>query len=139
MKAKGEEALKTEPFRLPDTHPLFTRLRTIISDGFVSLEDTNWTPMTERAIHVVYALADHPNDGAAMILKDVVELFRNEGNIEAKNGLLIRLLGLIGQIALQAFVNLDVAVVSTPFLFFLSINLFPLLVPRIKTPYITKR
>lgn len=61
---------------MSDDHGLFKRLHTLIADGFSRFEDSFWTPMVERAIHVVFALADHPNEIATEILKDVVERFK---------------------------------------------------------------
>lgn len=49
-------------------------------DGYSRLEDALWTPMTERAMHVVFSLADHPNEIAATILKDVLIKFKEGGD-----------------------------------------------------------
>ncbi len=61
-KKGGEPNFKynSQPFKLPNDHPLFERLSEIIVGQFKNLNTVYWTPMVDNAIQCIYKLADNP-------------------------------------------------------------------------------
>lgn len=56
------------PFRLPQEHRLFERLREVITKGFVH-PDPLWIPFKEEAVTLIYQLAEGPEVICAQILQ----------------------------------------------------------------------
>lgn len=107
-KAKNETALKCEQFRLGKDHRLFQRLHEILVEGFLNAVDANWTPMMEAAVKVVFFLADKPDTIAARVMEAV---FRKLKALDSPSyQALTRFVALVGQVALQTFIFIDVAV-----------------------------
>ncbi|XP_004766763.1 condensin complex subunit 1 isoform X1 [Mustela putorius furo] len=109
------------PFRLPQEHRLFERLREVITKGFVH-PDPLWIPFKEEAVTLIYQLAEGPEVICAQILqgcaKQALEKLQEKSGTQEgpKNtpmlptSLLMNLLSLAGDVALQQLVHLEQAV-----------------------------
>ncbi|XP_037370387.1 condensin complex subunit 1 isoform X4 [Talpa occidentalis] len=109
------------PFRLPQEHRLFERLQEMVIKGFVH-PDPLWIPFKEVAVTLIYQLAEGPEMICAQILqgcaKQVLEkLGEKSTNQEDPKEtprlptlLLMNLLSLAGDVALQQLVHLEQAV-----------------------------
>ncbi|XP_029810543.1 condensin complex subunit 1 isoform X2 [Suricata suricatta] len=109
------------PFRLPQRHRLFERLREVVTKGFVH-PDPLWIPFKEVAVTLIYQLAEGPEVIGAQILqgcaKQALEKLEEksatqEGQKDAPmlpTFLLMNLLSLAGDVALQQLVHLEQAV-----------------------------
>ncbi|XP_044085176.1 condensin complex subunit 1 [Neovison vison] len=109
------------PFRLPQEHRLFERLREVIIKGFI-YPDPLWIPFKEEAVTLIYQLAEGPEVICAQILqgcaKQALEKLQEKSSTQEgpKNtpmlptSLLMNLLSLAGDVALQQLVHLEQAV-----------------------------
>ncbi|XP_006862724.1 PREDICTED: condensin complex subunit 1 [Chrysochloris asiatica] len=109
------------PFRLPQEHRLFDRLREMVTKGFVH-QDPLWIPFKEVAVTLIYQLAEGPEMICAQILqscaKQALEKLeeRSLSQEDLKETpmlptyLLMNLLSLAGDVALQQLVHLEQAV-----------------------------
>ncbi|XP_032730647.1 condensin complex subunit 1 isoform X1 [Lontra canadensis] len=106
------------PFRLPQEHRLFERLREVITKGFVH-PDPLWIPFKEEAVTLIYQLAEGPEVICTQILqgcaKQTLEKLQEKSGAQEgpKNTpmlptlLLMNLLSLAGDVALQQLVHLE--------------------------------
>ncbi|CAH3036153.1 unnamed protein product [Pocillopora meandrina] len=129
-----------EPFRLPPKHTIFERLTEILVSGVRKLDQLVWTPLMEKAITVIYVLAEHPETIAENIIKKIAACLldkttqdkeeprnnqndsvesnpdtdRNAGNspTTCHAGILARFFSLSGHVALRHMVHLDVGVLG---------------------------
>lgn len=108
------------PFRLPQEHRLFERLREMVTKGSVH-PDPLWVPFKEAAVGLIYQLAEGPEVICAWILQDcakqALEKLEKSDHQEALQEtpvlptfLLMNLLSLAGDVALQQLVHLEQAV-----------------------------
>ncbi|XP_025138870.1 condensin complex subunit 1 isoform X3 [Bubalus bubalis] len=109
------------PFRLPQEHRLFERLREMVTKGSVH-PDPLWVPFKEVAVALIYQLAEGPEVICARILQDCAKqalekLEEKSDHQEAPQEtpvlptfLLMNLLSLAGDVALQQLVHLEQAV-----------------------------
>ncbi|KAM9230033.1 condensin complex subunit 1 isoform 1-T1 [Dugong dugon] len=108
------------PFRLPQEHRLFNRLQEMITKGFVH-PDPLWIPFKEVAVTLIYHLAEGPEVISAQILQDCAKqalekLEKSPSQEDLKETpmlptyLLMNLLSLAGDVALQQLVHLEQAV-----------------------------
>ncbi|GAB5573464.1 condensin complex subunit 1 [Prionailurus iriomotensis] len=109
------------PFRLPQQHRLFERLQEVVTKGFVH-PDPLWIPFKEVAVTLIYQLAEGPEVICAQILqgcaKQALEkLGEKSATQEVPKDtpmlptlLLMNLLSLAGDVALQQLVHLEQAV-----------------------------
>ncbi|XP_012493320.1 PREDICTED: condensin complex subunit 1 [Propithecus coquereli] len=110
------------PFRLPQEHRLFERLRETITKGFVH-PDPLWIPFKEVAVTLIYQLAEGPEVLCAQILhscaKQALEKLEEKSTsqedpketpVMLPTFLLMNLLSLAGDVALQQLVHLEQAV-----------------------------
>ncbi|KAL4700428.1 hypothetical protein H8959_014432 [Pygathrix nigripes] len=110
------------PFRLPQEHRLFERLRETVTKGFVHA-DPLWIPFKEVAVTLIYQLAEGPEVICAQILqgcaKQALEKLEEkrtsqedpkESPAMLPTFLLMNLLSLAGDVALQQLVHLEQAV-----------------------------
>ncbi|XP_006891347.1 PREDICTED: condensin complex subunit 1 [Elephantulus edwardii] len=108
------------PFRLPQEHKLFERLQEMVTKGFVH-QDPLWIPFKEVAVTLIYQMAEGPEVICAQILQDCAKqalekLEQNPSQEELKETprlptyLLMNLLSLAGDLALQQLVHLEQAV-----------------------------
>ncbi|KAF5912362.1 hypothetical protein HPG69_004032, partial [Diceros bicornis minor] len=109
------------PFRLPQEHRLFERLRDMVTKGFVH-SDPLWIPFKEVAVTLIYQLAEGPEGICAQILQGCAK--QAQEKLEEKSStqedlkdtpmlptfLLMNLLSLAGDVALQQLVHLEQAV-----------------------------
>ncbi|XP_069346603.1 condensin complex subunit 1 [Eulemur rufifrons] len=110
------------PFRLPQEHRLFERLRETVTKGFVH-PDPLWIPFKEVAVTLIYQLAEGPEVLCAQILHSCAKQALEK--LEEKSApqedpketpamlptfLLMNLLSLAGDVALQQLVHLEQAV-----------------------------
>ncbi|XP_051011344.1 condensin complex subunit 1 [Acomys russatus] len=115
----GERQL---PFRLPQDHRLFERLREMVTKGFAH-PDPLWVPFKEVAVTLTYQLAEGPEVICAQMLQGCAKqaLERLEKSATASSDskdtvpvlptfLLMNLLSLAGDVALQQLVHLEQAV-----------------------------
>ncbi|KAF6776803.1 hypothetical protein AHF37_03696 [Paragonimus kellicotti] len=63
----------TEPFRLPTTHLLFTRLRSILIGSVSNGQQNMWIPMMEQAIGTIYDLAESPETIVANVISSIAD------------------------------------------------------------------
>ncbi|XP_062428605.1 condensin complex subunit 1 [Rhea pennata] len=117
------------PFRLPQTHMLFGSLSEAVSKGF-SQPNGHWIPFMETAVTLIYQLAEGPEEICAHILQacshQALEKLQDTDAQKAEPGaspsrvsdsasslptfLLMHLVSLVGQVALQQVVYLEVSV-----------------------------
>ncbi|ELK34896.1 Condensin complex subunit 1 [Myotis davidii] len=109
------------PFRLPQEHRLFERLQEMVTKGFVH-PDPLWIPFKEVAVTLIYQLAEGPEVVCAQILQrcakqaleKLVEKSTPQGDPRETpmlpTFLLMNLLSLAGDVALQQLVHLERAV-----------------------------
>lgn len=113
------------PFRLPQEHRLFKQLQEMVVKGFV-LRDPFWIPFKEVAVSLVYQLAEGPEVICAQMLRDCAKQALEkleertpaqedptapaEGTPMLPTFILMNLLSLAGDVALQQLVHLEQAV-----------------------------
>nr|XP_060514587.1 condensin complex subunit 1 isoform X2 [Panthera onca] len=109
------------PFRLPQQHRLFERLQEVVTKGFVH-PDPLWIPFKEVAVTLIYQLAEGPEVICAQILqgcaKQALEKLGEKSATQEvpkdipmlPTFLLMNLLSLAGDVALQQLVHLEQAV-----------------------------
>ncbi|XP_012587980.1 PREDICTED: condensin complex subunit 1 isoform X3 [Condylura cristata] len=109
------------PFRLPREHRLFERLKDVVTEGFVQ-PDPLWIPFKEVAVTLIYQLAEGPEVLCAQILqgcaKQMLEKLGEKSTSQEDPKetprlptlLLMNLLSLAGDVALQQLVHLEQAV-----------------------------
>ncbi|XP_020849891.1 condensin complex subunit 1 isoform X2 [Phascolarctos cinereus] len=104
------------PFRLPQDHQLFERLQEMVIKGFVH-PDPLWIPFKEVAVTLIYQLAEGPEVICAQLLqgcgKQTLERVEDpEAAATLPTFLLMNLLSLAGDVALQQLVHLEQSVSS---------------------------
>ncbi|KAK1341461.1 hypothetical protein QTO34_017868 [Cnephaeus nilssonii] len=109
------------PFRLPQEHRLFERLHELVTKGFVH-PDPLWIPFKEVAVTLIYQLAEGPEVLCAQVLqrcaKQALEKLVEKSTPQddpketpmLSTFLLMNLLSLAGDVALQQLVHLEQAV-----------------------------
>lgn len=109
------------PFRLPQEHKLFERLQEMVTKGFAH-PDPFWIPFKEVAVTLTYQLAEGPDvicsqmlQGCAKQALEKLEKNTTEGDSKETASklptfLLMNLLSLAGDVALQQLVHLEQAV-----------------------------
>ncbi|XP_032761529.1 condensin complex subunit 1 [Rattus rattus] len=109
------------PFRLPQEHKLFERLQEMVTKGFAH-PDPFWIPFKEVAVTLTYQLAEGPDvicsqmlQGCAKQALEKLEKNTTEGDSKKTapklpTFLLMNLLSLAGDVALQQLVHLEQAV-----------------------------
>ncbi|NWW69797.1 CND1 protein, partial [Climacteris rufus] len=117
------------PFRLPQNHMLFTCLSETVSKGFAQ-PSSHWIPFMEAAVTLIYQLAEGPEEICAHILhvcsQQALEKLQEPEEQKADAGdsphrvsdgagslptfLLLHLVSLVGQVALQQVAYLEIAV-----------------------------
>ncbi|XP_070791467.1 condensin complex subunit 1 [Pituophis catenifer annectens] len=127
---KSDLGKNTTPFRLPQSHLLFKRLHEAITVGF-TYSSTHWIPFTERAVALIYLLAEGPEEICAQILQccsqqalEKLQEFSTAAEAEFGSSsneatgdssmidiiMLTHLLSLAGDVALQQLVHLELSV-----------------------------
>ncbi|NXF94040.1 CND1 protein, partial [Eubucco bourcierii] len=124
--AQGKDAA---PFRLPQNHMLFSRLSETLSQGFAQ-PSSGWIPFMEAAVTLIYQRAEGPEEICARVLQkctqQTMEKLQEDNGQKADPGsspsrasedgsslptfLLTHLVSLVGQVAFQQVVHLEVAV-----------------------------
>ncbi|KAF4804884.1 Condensin complex subunit 1 [Turdus rufiventris] len=117
------------PFRLPQNHMLFGCLSETVSKGFAQ-PSSHWIPFMEAAVTLIYQLAEGPEEICADILhvcsQQALEKLQEADEQKTDAGdsphrvsdgagslptfLLLHLVSLVGQVALQQVVYLEVSV-----------------------------
>ncbi|XP_066031587.1 condensin complex subunit 1 isoform X2 [Chamaea fasciata] len=120
---------KSAPFRLPQNHMLFGCLSETVSKGFAQ-PSSHWIPFMESAVTLIYQLAEGPEEICADILhacsQQALEKLQEADEQKADAGdsprrvsdgagslstfLLLHLVSLVGQVALQQVAYLEVSV-----------------------------
>lgn len=59
----------SEPYRLSETHDIFTSLVRILVKSATDLENRYWIPLMEQAVNVIYKMAEFPD----MICGDLIK------------------------------------------------------------------
>ncbi|KAM6469220.1 condensin complex subunit 1 isoform 2-T2 [Liasis olivaceus] len=127
---KSDLGKNTTPFRLPQSHLLFKRLHEAITVGFTH-SSAHWIPFTERAIALIYLLAEGPEEICAQILQccsqqalEKLQEFATAAEAESGSSsneatgdsstidiiMLTHLVSLAGDVALQQLVHLELSV-----------------------------
>ncbi|NXD85150.1 CND1 protein, partial [Halcyon senegalensis] len=119
------------PFRLPQNHILFGCLSEAVSKGFVQ-PSNHWIPFMEAAVTLIYQLAEGAEEICARVLQEcsqqALEKLQeadgqkddpgispsriSDGASSLPTFLLIHLVSLVGQVALQQVVYLEVSVTA---------------------------
>lgn len=73
FQAKG--TVPSEPYRLSETHDMFTSLVRILCKSATDLDNKYWIPLMEQAINVIYKLAECPDK----ICGDLIKKLAMEG------------------------------------------------------------
>ena len=97
--------------KLEEDHEIFRSLESILVEGITRVEDHNYIPMSQRAVLVIYQLAEKPDVILGSILKKICFLSGQNTRIK-KASLLQRLLSLVGHIALNQLNYLDVDILN---------------------------
>ncbi|XP_053935686.1 condensin complex subunit 1 isoform X2 [Cuculus canorus] len=112
------------PFRLPQDHVLFGRLSETVSKGFAQ-PSSHWIPFMEAAVMLIYQLAEGAEEICAHILQvcsqQALEKLQEDdpegspsrvshGASSLPTFLLMHLMSLVGQVALQQVAYLEVSV-----------------------------
>ncbi|NXE26036.1 CND1 protein, partial [Ardeotis kori] len=117
------------PFRLPQNHVLFGHLSEAVSEGFAQ-PHSHWIPFMEAAVTLIYQLAEEPEEICAHILQvcsqqtmeklqeadgqkadpEVSPSRVSDGASSLPTFLLMHLVSLVGQVALQQVAHLEVSV-----------------------------
>ncbi|XP_053379231.1 condensin complex subunit 1-like [Mercenaria mercenaria] len=131
---KGDVA--SDPYRLSETHDMFTSLTRILVKSSTDLENRYWIPLMEQAVNVIYKLGESPDIICGDLIKKLALECSQTGDVSEKDsqeadedgnpldalekedeekvtfasGVLSRLLSLVGHVALRQLVHLDVAV-----------------------------
>lgn len=59
----------SEPYRLSETHDMFTSLTRILVKSANDLENRYWIPLMEQAVNVIYKLAEFPDKICGDLIK----------------------------------------------------------------------
>ncbi|NWS70888.1 CND1 protein, partial [Crotophaga sulcirostris] len=125
---KADQGKNSAPFRLPQDHMLFGRLSETVSKGFAQ-PSSHWIPFMEAAVALIYQLAEGADEICAHILQvcsqQALEKLQEADGQKADPGgspgrvsdgasslptfLLIHLMSLVGQVALQQVAYLEVS------------------------------
>ncbi|XP_064500638.1 condensin complex subunit 1 isoform X2 [Pseudopipra pipra] len=117
------------PFRLPQNHMLFGCLSETVSKGFAQ-PSTHWIPFMDAAVMLIYQLAEGPEEICAHILQvcsqqaleklqEADEQNSDPGNSPSRDSggaaslptfMLMHLVSLVGQVAMQQVAHLEVSV-----------------------------
>uniref|UniRef100_A0A8C3U3B1 Condensin complex subunit 1 n=1 Tax=Catharus ustulatus TaxID=91951 RepID=A0A8C3U3B1_CATUS len=106
------------PFRLPQNHMLFGCLSETVSKGFAQ-PSSHWIPFMEAAVTLIYQLAEGAEEICADILhvcsQQALEKVQEADEVSDGAGslptfLLLHLVSLVGQVALQQVAYLEVSV-----------------------------
>uniref|UniRef100_A0A8C4U7W2 Condensin complex subunit 1 n=1 Tax=Falco tinnunculus TaxID=100819 RepID=A0A8C4U7W2_FALTI len=106
------------PFRLPQDHMLFASLSETLSKGFAQ-PSGHWIPFMETAVTLIYKLAEGAGDICAHVLQmcsqQALEKLEEADGVSDGAGslptfMLMHLLSLVGQVALQQVQYLEVSV-----------------------------
>uniref|UniRef100_A0A8D2NHU1 Condensin complex subunit 1 n=1 Tax=Zonotrichia albicollis TaxID=44394 RepID=A0A8D2NHU1_ZONAL len=106
------------PFRLPQNHVLFACLSETVSKGFAQ-PSSHWIPFMEAAVTLIYQMAEGAEEICADILhvcsQQALEKLQEADEVSDGSGslstfLLLHLMALVGQVALQQVVYLEVSV-----------------------------
>nr|XP_060618633.1 condensin complex subunit 1 isoform X2 [Anolis sagrei ordinatus] len=129
---KPSPGKSSSPFRLPQSHMLFERLREAITVGF-GRPCAHWIPFTQAAVTLIYQLAEGPDEICAQILQScshqALEKLQQGEGAEAEvtdsspdevaddsstidTTVLTHLVSLAGDVALQQLVHLELSVSS---------------------------
>ncbi|XP_032069968.1 condensin complex subunit 1 isoform X1 [Thamnophis elegans] len=127
---KSDLGKSTPPFRFPQSHLLFKRLHEAITVGFTH-SSAHWIPFTERAVALIYLLAEGPEEICAQILQccsqqalEKLQEFTTAAEAESGSSsdeaagdssmietiMLTHLVSLAGDVALQQLVYLELSV-----------------------------
>uniref|UniRef100_A0A8C3R1V1 Condensin complex subunit 1 n=1 Tax=Cyanoderma ruficeps TaxID=181631 RepID=A0A8C3R1V1_9PASS len=100
------------PFRLPQDHMLFGCLSETVSKGFAQ-PSSHWIPFMESAVTLIYQLAEGAEEICAHILHECSQQALEklqEADEHLPTFLLLHLVSLVGQVALQQVAYLEVSV-----------------------------
>ncbi|XP_074654081.1 condensin complex subunit 1-like isoform X2 [Tubulanus polymorphus] len=70
---KPKAGQTVEPFRLSESHSIFTELQNLLYEGFFIKDDNHWVPMAEQAVNVIYKLAEHPDTICGNVIKRLLK------------------------------------------------------------------
>ena len=75
----------SEPYRLSETHDMFTSLTRILVKSATDLENRYWIPLMEQAVNVMYKLAESPDIICGDLIKKLAKECSQTGdNCEEK-------------------------------------------------------
>lgn len=77
--AISQVALSKEEFRLPNSHSLFSQISALLTDNFSNLESSQWIPLCEQGLNVVYQLSEQPNKFSELLLRSLTTLLPRVG------------------------------------------------------------
>lgn len=65
--------------RLPNGHHFFRQVATILTSNLNNLDTSQWIPLCEQGVTVLYELAEQPNSVAETLLRELSQLASFEG------------------------------------------------------------
>ncbi len=66
--------------RLPNDHSIFNQIAFVLTSNFKNLETSQWIPLCEQGVTLVYQLSEQPNAIGEVLLRDLSQLTNLEGN-----------------------------------------------------------
>ena len=106
--AGGAQSVQEPPLKLDQDHPLFPCIRTLLTEGIKDLDQANYVPMSQKAVSVIYQLAENPDVFAGEILRTIcVDMKQDPNSVKLR-----RLVSFVGPLAVCQLNHLDVNVLN---------------------------
>ena len=67
--------------RLPNSHSIFNQISLILTSNFKNLETSQWIPLCEQGLNVVYQLSEQPNSFAEALLRNLSKITEAQSKI----------------------------------------------------------
>lgn len=75
----SKQAKSSEGVRLSNNHSIFTHISSILTSNFKNLGTSQWIPLCEQGVTVIYLLSEQPNSIAETLLRELTQLSEFEG------------------------------------------------------------
>lgn len=66
---------------LVHNHLLFTQIQLFLTSNFKNMDTSQWIPLCEQGMNVVYSLSEQPNSFSEALLKELSQLSNFQGKI----------------------------------------------------------
>ncbi|XP_036138844.1 condensin complex subunit 1 isoform X2 [Monomorium pharaonis] len=107
--------VEKSPLRYPNSHDIFRKILTLLTDFFISAEENAYISFATDALNAIYHLANQPDK----LIKELLLNFTEKGQFinkekneisDVSSTVLSNLLYIIGHIAIKQLVHLDVSI-----------------------------